>query len=215
MQYCWSLISKFINIIKVIPVVVTYISSARTPPHTAVTNRLNPERTTEVHETSERPTSATCSPRQTCNHSDKPSGNIGTRTTACTRQRQIDHFATSSSALTALTAAALITQLRSGRLHVVHCMAHRPTAHATVATKTFYGRPRYTAPNESFSPVPPTKLCYIAAHWWTLWITTNTLCPKKVSPLNILQQPPQTCTYLNEILHTQDDIYFCHRRQIS
>ena len=40
------------------------------------------------------------------------------------------------------------------------------------------------------------------------------LCPKKVSPLNILQQPPQTCTDLNEILHTQDDIYFCHRRQI-
>ena len=42
-----------------------------------------------------------------------------------------------------------------------------------------------------------------------------TLCPKKVSPLNILQQPQQTCTDLNEILHTQDDIYFCHRRQIS
>ena len=42
-----------------------------------------------------------------------------------------------------------------------------------------------------------------------------TLCPKKVSPLNILQQPPQTCTDLNEILRTQDDIYFCHRRQIS
>jgi len=39
--------------------------------------------------------------------------------------------------------------------------------------------------------------------------------PKKVSPLNILQQPPQTCTDLNEILHIQDDIYFCHRRQIS
>jgi len=37
--------------------------------------------------------------------------------------------------------------------------------------------------------------------------------PKKVSPLNILQQPPETCTDLNEILHTQDDIYFCHRRQ--
>jgi len=29
-----------------------------------------------------------------------------------------------------------------------------------------------------------------------------TLCPKTVSPLNILQQPPQTCTDLNEILHT-------------
>jgi len=43
----------------------------------------------------------------------------------------------------------------------------------------------------------------------------HTLCPKKVIPLNILQQPPQTCTDLNEILHTQDDIYFCHRRQIS
>jgi len=42
-----------------------------------------------------------------------------------------------------------------------------------------------------------------------------TLCPPKMSPLNILQQPPQTCTDLNEILHTQDDIYFCHRRQIS
>jgi len=39
--------------------------------------------------------------------------------------------------------------------------------------------------------------------------------PEKVSPLNILQQPPQTYTDLNEILHTQDDIYFCHRRQIS
>ena len=36
----------------------------------------------------------------------------------------------------------------------------------------------------------------------------HTLCPKKVSPLNISQQPPQTCTDLNEILHTQDDIYF-------
>ena len=44
---------------------------------------------------------------------------------------------------------------------------------------------------------------------------TNTLCPKKVSPLNVSQQPPQTCTDLNEILHTQDDICFCHRRQIS
>ena len=42
-----------------------------------------------------------------------------------------------------------------------------------------------------------------------------TLRPKKVSPLNILQQLPQTCTDLNDILHTQDDIYFCHRRQIS
>ena len=39
--------------------------------------------------------------------------------------------------------------------------------------------------------------------------------PNKVSPLNNLQQPPQTCTDLNEILHTQDDIYFCHRGQIS
>jgi len=45
--------------------------------------------------------------------------------------------------------------------------------------------------------------------------SSTTLCPKKVSPLNISQQPPQTCTDLNEILHTQDDIYFCHRRQIS
>ena len=45
---------------------------------------------------------------------------------------------------------------------------------------------------------------------------TDIYCvPKKVSPLNILQQPPQTCTDLSEILHTQDDIYFCHRRQIS
>ena len=34
--------------------------------------------------------------------------------------------------------------------------------------------------------------------------------PKKVSPLNILQQPPQTCTDLNEILHTQDDICYKH-----
>jgi len=38
---------------------------------------------------------------------------------------------------------------------------------------------------------------------------------QKSEPLNILQQPPQTCTDLNEILHTQDDIYFCHRHQIS
>jgi len=45
--------------------------------------------------------------------------------------------------------------------------------------------------------------------------TDTTLCPKKVSPLNILQQQPQTCTDLNEILHTQDDTYFCHRRQVS
>jgi len=45
---------------------------------------------------------------------------------------------------------------------------------------------------------------------------SSTLCPQKVSPpQNILQQPPQTCTDLNEILHTQDDIYFCNRRQIS
>jgi len=53
--------------------------------------------------------------------------------------------------------------------------------------------------------------------WTTVCIAENfyTLCPKKVSPLNILQQPPQTCTDLNEILHTQDNIYFCHRRQIS
>ena len=42
------------------------------------------------------------------------------------------------------------------------------------------------------------------------YVNCNTLCPKKVSPLNISQQPPQTCTDLNEILHTQDDIYFCH-----
>ena len=38
---------------------------------------------------------------------------------------------------------------------------------------------------------------------------------QKSEPLNISQQPPQTCTDLNEILHTQDDIYFCHLRQIS
>ena len=50
----------------------------------------------------------------------------------------------------------------------------------------------------------------------TLWTVGNDsrrivhihCVPKKVSPLNILQQPPQTCTDLNEILHTQDDIYF-------
>jgi len=37
---------------------------------------------------------------------------------------------------------------------------------------------------------------------------------KKVSwALNILQQQPQMCTDLSEILHTQEDIYFCHRRQ--
>ena len=54
-------------------------------------------------------------------------------------------------------------------------------------------------------------LCYIICRE-----QISTLCPpQKVSPLNILQQPPQTCTDLNEILHTQDDIYFCHRRQIS
>jgi len=45
-------------------------------------------------------------------------------------------------------------------------------------------------------------------------VPATTLCPKKVIPLNILQQPPQTCTDLNKILHTQDDIYFCHRREI-
>jgi len=33
------------------------------------------------------------------------------------------------------------------------------------------------------------------------------LCPKKVSPLNILQQPPQTCTDLNEILHTRRHLF--------
>ena len=50
----------------------------------------------------------------------------------------------------------------------------------------------------------------------TLMLQIGLHCvPQKVSPLNILQQPPQTCTDLNEILHTQDDIYFCHRRQIS
>ena len=45
--------------------------------------------------------------------------------------------------------------------------------------------------------------------------TFQNCVPIKVSPLNISQQPPQTCTDLNEILHPQDDIYFCHRRQIS
>ena len=70
-------------------------------------------------------------------------------------------------------------------------------------------------------PVPPLPLplplcarVYLR-HWTETHTLQYTLCPKKVSPLNILQQPPQTCTDLNEILHTQDDIYFCHRRQIS
>ena len=54
-----------------------------------------------------------------------------------------------------------------------------------------------------------------AAFWAVSRNIVTTLCPKKVSPLNILQQPPQTCTDLNEILHTQDDLYFCHRRQLS
>jgi len=31
--------------------------------------------------------------------------------------------------------------------------------------------------------------------------------PEKVSPLNILQQPPQTCTDLNEILHKTASIF--------
>jgi len=37
-----------------------------------------------------------------------------------------------------------------------------------------------------------------------VWSPLDTIhcVPKKVSPLNILQQPPQTCTDLNEILHT-------------
>ena len=44
---------------------------------------------------------------------------------------------------------------------------------------------------------------------------TYTVSQKSEPPKHfILQQPPQTCTDLNEILHTQD-IYFCHRRQIS
>ena len=59
------------------------------------------------------------------------------------------------------------------------------------------------APVPARPPAPPSRTI------------ATTLCPKKVSPLNILQQPPQTCTDLNEILHTQDDISFCHRRQIS
>ena len=43
---------------------------------------------------------------------------------------------------------------------------------------------------------------------YTLYMYT--LCPKKVSPLNILQQPLQTCTDLNEILHTQDGVSYTH-----
>jgi len=38
---------------------------------------------------------------------------------------------------------------------------------------------------------------------------------QKSEPLNILQQRSQICPDLNKIPHTQDDIYFCHRRQIS
>jgi len=59
------------------------------------------------------------------------------------------------------------------------------------------------------------QLIVCMAFWYKINKISTTLCPKKVSPLNILQQPPQTCTDLNEILHTQDDIYFCHWRQIS
>ena len=38
---------------------------------------------------------------------------------------------------------------------------------------------------------------------------------QKSEPPKHLQQPPQTCTDLNEILHAQHDIHFCHQRQIS
>ena len=34
-----------------------------------------------------------------------------------------------------------------------------------------------------------------------------TVSPKKWAPLNILQQPPQTCTDLNEILHTRRHLF--------
>ena len=48
-----------------------------------------------------------------------------------------------------------------------------------------------------------------------VYIYAYTMCPQKSEPLNILQQQLQICSDLNEILHTQDDIYFCYRSQIS
>ena len=39
--------------------------------------------------------------------------------------------------------------------------------------------------------------------------------PKKVSPLNILQQQPQICSDLNKILHTKDDICYKHYYIVS
>ena len=44
---------------------------------------------------------------------------------------------------------------------------------------------------------------------------TYTLSPKKWAPPKHFAQQPQTCTDLNEILHTQNDMYFCYWRRIS
>jgi len=38
---------------------------------------------------------------------------------------------------------------------------------------------------------------------------------QKSEPLNILQQQPQICSDLNEILHTQDDICYKHYYVVS
>ena len=46
-------------------------------------------------------------------------------------------------------------------------------------------------------------------------IATNTVCPQKSEPLNILQQQPQICSDLNKILHTHDDICYKHYYVVS
>ena len=60
-----------------------------------------------------------------------------------------------------------------------------------------------------FMPPPPdfripVNLCVLDL-CFCIFMLSCTVCPKKVSPLNILQQQPPTCTDLNEVLHTQDD----------
>ena len=54
-----------------------------------------------------------------------------------------------------------------------------------------------------FSPGPQLPAPQICPHDFWRYVCMYVHCvPKKVSPLNILQQPPQTYTDLNEILHT-------------
>ena len=45
--------------------------------------------------------------------------------------------------------------------------------------------------------------------------TINLPCVPKSEPLNILQQQPQICSDLNNILHTQDDICYKHYYVVS